>query len=76
MITIKTKSYDSDSYEMLAKILENGLHTTTKNCHSKCLGCPCFTACADVNSALKFLYHKIYDDENNGVPTNSQKSNK
>ena len=76
MITIKTKSYDSDSYEMLAKILENGLHITTKDCHCKCLGCPCFTACADVTSALKFLYAKIYDPENNDVPINSQKSNK
>lgn len=76
MITIKTKTYDSYSYAMLAKILETGLQQTTQTCRNNCLKCPYLVACSDVTSALKFLYHKIYDDENNSVPTNSQKSNK
>ena len=64
MITIKSNNYKKDTYEMLAKIFEKGLYTTTRECHGKCAICPLSNACSDVSSALKFIYDRLDHYEN------------
>ena len=64
MITVKTKDYTKDTYEMLAKIFEKGLYTTTHECHGRCAICPLSRACSDVSRALKFIYDRLDHYEN------------